>query len=1133
MREVAYMAARVFGGGFSIMLIWFYAPSWLGAAGRILLTMLILLTWPVWILIRHFRGARSAGRPAEEPPDDRAAERQVKAAPPPPRGTYEELAQGAKEVVQWLRVSKLGSSGDSAYALPWYLVAGPTSGGKSLLLKSSGMNFHALPSQRPSEQNVIRPTRRCDWRVADTSVWLDTSGRYQTEGDDRDEWAALIETVKRYRKWRPLDGFLLVVNAAELLRVGEAESQQQAKVLRACLDEAMRRAGCQFPVYLVFTHMDELEGFSEFFHPFGEEERGQVWGATIPLAKAGHALARFDKEFDHLYWRLIRRRVVQLGLTPEPERQLRVFKFPGRFRRAKAGLGRFTAELFRPNQFTDNPLLRGFYFTGRDGAETADGYCFARHLFNDVVLPDRYIVASKQAERGKPRLGRNLLLAAAAALLLTFTVGMVVSYFGNERLIAEGNRLGRKLMDVRRQSVGETRTDQLAQELDALKDVRLFLERLRYYEQNSPPLYLRFGLYVGDSMNAVNTSNLRHLYFEAVESRFMKKAVAGVEDDLRAFEVGKGTRAGCEAGAQDDCLGGRFDLLKVYLMLSNPGRVEDDVDRATFEQVLQNYFKAAAPPGGEAEALRHLNYIASQAHKADVSHQKPDEELVARVRAKLATSYPLIEHVYRGMVARVEAKAGPTPVQLASITNARTENVLSGQYVVPGSFTFEGYKAMTDRIESSAAEDFRKQEWVVREAGTQPQEFGEQQSKRLAGMYQVEYATHWQKFLEDVKVRDYSEKGDTMTTLRVLSGRNAPSPLESVLREVASQTNLSASRGAWGWVKGLFSSEPNIGETRVEEQFRPLILFVSGKKGASLTKYLNDLQSVAEALNGDQRSLTDISRALQSKQGSVGRLEEARSAVTNTLAESRFAAGDAAAKLLRQPLDNLYSRLAVIDFEQLEKNWQETLAKAQPLEAGFPFGAGNNVPLTAVALYFNPRDGQLANFFNNNLRPYFKDDWTPKAEATDRFSPQLVKYLADARRLSAALFPNGDKQPAASYQIELVRPPESWTVTVEIDGNPPLTNERPARQFNWPGDRSGVLIKVIRLDDPGAKPFSRTGEWALLSMSDGKGGPFTVQAAGVSLKVQPMPADPRAGDIFRRELFALRAPKEIRPPRAQ
>jgi type VI secretion system protein ImpL len=100
--------------------------------------------------------------------------------------------------VQFLKSSNLGESGkDAVYSLPWYIVAGAPRSGKSSLVISSNLNFQALPSQRQSELRFIRPTPGVDWRVTNDAVFVDTAGRYQTEGVDGDEWSSLLDTLKK------------------------------------------------------------------------------------------------------------------------------------------------------------------------------------------------------------------------------------------------------------------------------------------------------------------------------------------------------------------------------------------------------------------------------------------------------------------------------------------------------------------------------------------------------------------------------------------------------------------------------------------------------------------------------------------------------------------------------------------------------------------------------------------------------------------------------------------------------------------------------------------------------------------------------------------------------------------------
>jgi type VI secretion system protein ImpL len=182
----------------------------------------------------------------------------------------------------------------------------------------------------------------------------------------------------------------------------------------------------------------------------------KVWGATVPLAQTQNAQANFDNEFDQLYARLVRRRLVQLGKSATPDQQLKIFKFPGRFRRTRERLGQFSAALFRPNPFSESPLLRGFYFTstvasGAQGARRLNGDSFfTRTLFNDVLLRDKDIVRATQAAGGQSKIKRNLLIGATAALLFTLGMGVVLSFYNNKQLIADADRRGKRLTEIRK-----------------------------------------------------------------------------------------------------------------------------------------------------------------------------------------------------------------------------------------------------------------------------------------------------------------------------------------------------------------------------------------------------------------------------------------------------------------------------------------------------------------------------------------------------------------------------------------------------------------------------------------------------------------------------------------------------------
>src|SRR5689334_2566909 len=215
---------------------------------QIVLVVLILLTLPFAMAVNHYRNRQTASKAANRP-----AKSGKSASVSAPVRVYDELTRGAEEVVQWLRSTKLAASksGDAIYKLPWFLVAGSAKSGKTSLLLSAELDFQALPSQRQTDLNLIRPTPDLVWRVTNSTINIDTAGRYQSEDADGDECSSLIETVKKHRRERPLDGFVVAVDAARVFTCKDTEVEQKAKILRARLDEVIQRTQVRFPVYLV------------------------------------------------------------------------------------------------------------------------------------------------------------------------------------------------------------------------------------------------------------------------------------------------------------------------------------------------------------------------------------------------------------------------------------------------------------------------------------------------------------------------------------------------------------------------------------------------------------------------------------------------------------------------------------------------------------------------------------------------------------------------------------------------------------------------------------------------------------------------------------------------------------------
>ena len=617
------------------LIVWLLPPNMVGNQYKIVIIAVVLLTLPFSLILmfiasrRGKKKARKEAEAAQQAADGSApAGSPAQQVPAAPVGNYASLTSGTEEAVQFLKTSNLGNGGrDAIYSLPWYLVAGAPRAGKSSLVLSSNLNFQTLPSQRQSEQKFLRPTGNIDWRVTSDAVFVDTAGRYQTEGVDSEEWASLLETIRKYRGNRPVDGFILVVDAESILKGDERQTEELAKVLRARLDETMQRLKVRFPVYVVFTHADAIEGFRDSFSSSKNEDKTLVWGATIPIEKSENAQALFDSEYEVLHNSLMKRRIVRLSAPFPPVRQLRIFNFPLHFGSARRKFGTFINALFRPNPFSENPFLRGFYFTASpigksngNAAMVGNPY-FTERLFRDVVLRDKDLVKTFIETRQRPPVLGWMLTILGGLFVLALLAMAGISLASNRQMLNQAEERGVNLLQMVKADAGNPplakKPEAVREELNQTENLRQMLAELDEYDREGPPWYMRFGLYSG---NQVYKQHLLPLYLGVVEQRFKVPAVAKLEADLQKFAASKPVANPSKlTEAEEKLLEEHLNKLKAYLMLS--GEFKGQAQAGHVANVLKEYWAAESKTPAELKGIadQQLEFWAKQIDREDVN----------------------------------------------------------------------------------------------------------------------------------------------------------------------------------------------------------------------------------------------------------------------------------------------------------------------------------------------------------------------------------------------------------------------------------------------------------------------------------------------------------------------------------
>lgn len=1084
-----------FYGAVSLVIMLMPAGSFGGRQYQVAVIALVLLTLPFALIIMFVasrRAKKKAKKEAEaaQAASDTTAQAPAAApsAPVAPVGSFATLTSGTEEAVQFLKTSNLGSGGrDAVYSLPWYIVAGSPRSGKSSLVLSSNLNFQTLPSQRQSEQKFIRPTGSIDWRVTSDAVFVDTAGRYQTEGVDSEEWASLLETIKKYRGNRPVDGFILVVDAETILRSDERQMEELAKVLRARLDDTIQRLKVRFPVYLVFTHADSIEGFRDSFSSSKNEDKTLVWGATIPIEKSENAQALFDGEYEVLHNSLMKRRIVRLSAPFPPVRQLRIFNFPLHFGSARRKFGAFINSLFRPNPFSENPFLRGFYFTASpagsasgNAAVVSNPY-FAERFFRDVVLRDKDLVKTFIDSRQRAPIFGWMVTILGALLTLALLVMAGISLASNRQLLDDASTRGQSLIQMVKADAGknplEKKDQAVRDELNQTENMRQLLARLDDYDRNGPPFYMRFGLYSGTK---IYKENLLPVYLSVVEQRFKDPAVKKLEADLAKFAASKPVANPSKLSDEEEkLLEKNLNMLKAYLMLS--GDYKAQAQSGHVANMLKEYWlsESKTPTDMRSIAEQQLEFWAKQIDRDDVGFPRIqlNAKLVADARNKLKdfpAEYRYLSRKVTEISKQIDDSIGPRSAERILTDYGSDPTFVSATYVVPSVYTRPGLDLMKEAI-ANADEEMKKDDWVMGDVA-KGDVAAPSKISQIEDRYYRDYAMHWSQFVRSVNVRRYSNRSDAVNAFQSFSQPN--SPMVAILREIRKQNFLSEpaeTDGWWEWLKSkLFSKQGSqTTATEPEKAFKPVFDFIGPKDTKDKTQadsYAAEMNRMFSSLNTKASSDSALKKIAEEFTGNdVDTLEikKRETSVANLTASFNTSpASQGVAVLLMQPIGQLRSLLGAGGKELLAKSYaDQVLPAAKEIEKGYPFEDGaTEADLKNLTLFLAPGEGKLSKFFDERLKNYFEESngqYKVKEGSDIQFTDEFVSYLNNAFALQKALY-GTSATPKFEYEFTF-KPVKDALIEITIDGQKTTSEGTGSLKGTFPGANAsevGVIMKL-------------------------------------------------------------------------
>jgi type VI secretion system protein ImpL len=969
-----------------------------------------------------------------------------------------------------LKSSRLSAGGkDALAALPWYLIIGPPGAGKTTALRSSGLPF---PYAKGGRVKGVGGTRNCDWWLTNQAVILDTAGRWATQDDDREEWLAFLDLLKKTRPQKPVNGILVAVSATELQ--GDSEDiTSLARALRERIDEVMGRLDMVVPVYLLVTKADLLAGFVETFGDLRDKERGQIWGVTLPLlAHPDERIELLTGHLDELAQVTEERSLMRMHEERRVGARFAVFAFPEQVRAIRQPLIDLATELFADSVYQDAPILRGIYFTsgtqeGRPLDRIMQGMAesfglatrteamaiskpksyFVRDLFTNLVFADKDAAIRSTRVLLRQRLRNVALTAGALVIAISLLVVPVRSYGTASTMVSQAARL---------------------------------VDRLAHSQTGLPPAETLESL--ESAAKLLTASRDSSLLFP--DSSFQAPLRTAIERTI----VRPILRADAGRAPSTMAPNELMDALVVHLLLTQDKQPDEPTPRtdrwpqaaalagqkaaARWESVTGPKIASRAP-----QVVAHLVrwYADQTGDPGDLSERERRFVTSARTHLVGGDDDPLAE--------LMRDPAMPRDLRAVDILGGAAIFFAADQgkpkSAVRGAFTPAGYRVVKERLaQLLKAQDDDENSWIL---GKDRKIRDAQAIARIRKDYFNQYVGAWKTFLFTLSVREPAHLDETRAFLKKLAGDK---PFAAVWRNLIEFTNLSEPppASALDQAKGAIGVEraPDEGARQVAAEFEGLLRFASVKP-SGFDQYDQILVEVAAAL-GEQG--TPEAKSFQTA------VRSGRTNLTGLLGRYNDRGWEQGVleRILMPPLRGAEAAVLGAGAELANRKWCETVVVTfdELLAGKFPFSAAKTATearLADVEKFFQPNTGVLWQYFAQSVQPDVEQAgsmFRMKEGASLRYQESFLAFWSRAQDITRRLFAKDPNKLGMPIEVR-IRPSAQYSRIVFDAGTRKLVGLNALDRWDeilWPARRALVHL-YVKTDEAGTIGPAEDSDWAL------------------------------------------------------
>ncbi len=895
-------------------------------------------------------------------------------------------------------------------AISFLLLTGKINQGKTALLKQSNLIHYPISGETAA--NFFYNQHGVILELGES--WLNQSETLL---------ATTLKQLNRCHSSIRISGMVLCVDSSELLANESLQLIEQCKAHAQLLERFGQALGYAVETTLLFTKLDGLAGFCDFFQAEHHQELAKPLGFSLePRSEKKKLLENYRQQFDLMIEVLGQQIISKLHPARSSVKRTLMREFPLQLASLRVPIQSLLQNL--PLQLFQ---IKAIYFTSAEqGGISIDKLNKKIQHEYSLIIQDKfpqsnnyrsYFIdgALKTLQEQSKRYTRQIsssqkwLLGSTALLMGLVLLFLGQQYFKTSQLLDEASK---EIL------IYETLLNQRADKTAALYHLSLATTKLEKISTNI------FSLSIIDQLKIqLHSNNQQHLY-----ENFLPQMLSEIEkllvDPLQTQSA-------------------RYQALKIYLMLGDPTHYsENDVT-----QWFKEYWQRINPNASIHKQLLLLN----NALKQPLQPLNINKQIVSDARNFL-NALPATYLYYT--LAKNHFSKDTQPISIEAIDLASKE--------LPYSYTKKGFKEIISTL-PVIAKQLQEENWVLARQDL------DNLNSQLEQAYCLEYVTWWQNFIHRTKPKHYQLYDEARQVTQSLYKNNS---LTKLIRLIQDNTSPES------------SEQTSLFNQKITNEFTNINL-MSHSSTTALTNNINELEKFITTLsliNDNGRTAFNFTKArfeggqlsdpLSVLYNRVQQLPEPVSTWTKQIADDSWFI-----------FINETRRFLNVQWQETVYNeYQTKIINRYPLEST----ETAEVDLVDFNHFFAPH-GSLNNFVNLYLKSFLNTStpqWQPK-EVNGYVLPissDLTNELIRANVITNMFFTDSTDLSKITFSLQKINlDPVVANLQLTI-GKTTLTDNQNSDSytlFSWPQSNAKLSINSI---EGNHYELEEVGTWAFFKI---------------------------------------------------